>query len=149
MLLNIGAFISAQSCINFSPRSCIDAGWVGLLWKIFSSVSQRFSVGLRPIHVRTWCLTLPEPLFHSLSLINPAIVILEYLCAIREENWWNNLLHCYIHVVSWPHFFGQITLLKNNAYFIERRGEITLSAFHPFTQWSSGRPQIRCPGSSV
>ena len=38
-----------------------------------------------PIHVWKWCLMLPEPLFHNLSLMNPGIVILEYAHVIREE----------------------------------------------------------------
>ena len=45
---------------------------------------------------------LPEPLFHNLSLMNPGIVILEYVCAIREEkiHWWIKVVIQCIQVVS-------------------------------------------------
>ena len=44
---NATTFFSIQSCINFSPRSCSDDGRVRSLRKVFSSTSQRFSMGLR------------------------------------------------------------------------------------------------------
>jgi len=49
---------------------------------------------------------LPEPLFHSLSPMNPEI--LEYVHAIREEKHilMENLIVQYIQVVSPPHVLG-------------------------------------------
>lgn len=38
---------STQSCIHFSPSSCINDGRIGPLHKVFSSASQRFQMGLR------------------------------------------------------------------------------------------------------
>ncbi|KAF7670310.1 hypothetical protein LDENG_00271800 [Lucifuga dentata] len=38
-LCNVTTFISVQSCINFSPRSCIDDGRVRPLCEVFSSTS--------------------------------------------------------------------------------------------------------------
>ena len=48
------------------------------------------------IDVWTCCVSLPEPLFHSLSLMNPGIVILEYARAIREEKMF------WAHIVAEP-----------------------------------------------
>ena len=44
---NATTFNFIQSCIHFSPRSCIDDGRVGPLCKVFSSTSQRFLMRLR------------------------------------------------------------------------------------------------------
>lgn len=49
-LCNVTTFISVKSCIHFSPRSCIDGGSWGLLLKVRSSTSQRFSMGLMSRH---------------------------------------------------------------------------------------------------
>ena len=57
---------------------------------------------------------LPEPLFHSLSLMNRGIVILEFAHAIREEK--NPLMEKPGYLVhsgsQLTSFFGHITLLN-------------------------------------
>lgn len=66
---------------------------VGLQSKFFSSTFQRFSVWLRSGLCGGQIITLPEPLFHSVSPLDPGIVILEYARVIREEqiHWWDRL----------------------------------------------------------
>ena len=65
-----------------------------------------------PIHVWKRCLILPESLFHNLSLMNPGIVVLEYVRAIREEkNPHFSLLSFFFFCVptldfDWPFLFG-------------------------------------------
>ena len=69
--LNVTAFISVQSWIHFLSRSCIDDGRVGLLRKVFSSTSQRFSMGLQSglcgdqSMFEKWCVMLPESLMEK------------------------------------------------------------------------------------
>ena len=59
--------------------------------KVFSSTSPKLLRAVNiwtlwwPVHVWKWCLMLPEPLSHSLSLMNRGIVILEFTRVIREE----------------------------------------------------------------
>ncbi len=75
--------------------------------KVFSSTSQRFSMGLKSDSVVANPCVNPEPLFHNLSPMNPGIVILKYARAIRGKiHWWNKLVILYIQVVSWPHSLG-------------------------------------------
>lgn len=102
-LRNVTTFIFIQSCIHFSPKSSIDCGRVWLLGKVFSSTSQKFSIGLRSgldwIVVAN--LMLPEPLFHNLSLKNPGIVTMEYPDHQgSKKNWWKNLVIQYIQVIK-------------------------------------------------
>ena len=70
----------------FPSRVCQDP--CRLMCEVFSS---KILCGVKvwtlwwPVHVWKWCLMLPKPVFHNLSLMNRGIVILEYDPAIREE----------------------------------------------------------------
>lgn len=80
----VKTFISVQCCIIylfiffFLPKSCIDARF-----SIFSLDLRSTLCGGRSL-CEKWCPMLPEPHGPNLSLMNPGI--LEYACAVREEN---------------------------------------------------------------
>lgn len=87
-----------------------------LLGKVFSSTSQSTSVefrfGLCSGQSVSECVMLPEPLFHTLSSMDPGVVILEHAHAAWEEkiHWYKTLLSFhYICVVNWPLFWTDNT----------------------------------------
>ena len=111
-LRNVTTFISVQSCIHFSPSLCTDDGRFRPLSDIFSSTSQKLSVGFRsghcgrPVHVWKWCLTLSESHFHNSSPINGGIVILDKpMPSGRKSPLMEKLVIQYIHIVRAVNMF--------------------------------------------
>ena len=97
---------------------CIDGGRVGLLSpahpKDCHQGSGLDSVVSQPIHEWKWCLMLPEPLFHSLSMMNRGNVFFEYARVVRVEK--NPLMEKPAHLVDsgsqLTSCFGKIMLLN-------------------------------------
>lgn len=70
-------FFSVQCRIHFSLRFCVDDGKVGSLRQHSPKILNEVKVKMKSLA--------SEPHFHNLSQMKLDIVILECVCAVREE----------------------------------------------------------------